>query len=135
MYAEIRSGTYGLPQDGVLAHDQLTKRLNQAGFFEAPKTPGMWNHKWRPMIFTLVVDGFGAEHVGAEHVKHLIQTLKHHYDTTEDWTGNKFLGIDLDWDYAKKTVRLSMNDYINTALQRFQHERPSKPTHSPHPHQ
>ena len=26
-----------------------------------------------------------------------------------------------------------MKDYINTALQRFQHARPSKPTHSTHP--
>ena len=33
------------------------------------------------------------------------------------------------------TVRLSMNDRISTALQSFQHTRPSKPMHSPHPHQ
>ena len=41
----MRRGVYGLPQEGVLVHDELTKRLNQAGCSEAPTTPGLWNHK------------------------------------------------------------------------------------------
>ena len=61
---ETRRGAYGLPQAGVLAHAQLTKHLNQAGHSESPTTPGLWNHKWRPIIFTLVVDDFGVEYVG-----------------------------------------------------------------------
>ena len=61
MCIEVRRGAYGLPQSRVLAHEQLTKRLNQVGCFEDPTMPGLWNHKWRPILFTLVVDDFGAE--------------------------------------------------------------------------
>ena len=31
-------------------------------------------------------------------------------------------------------MRLTMPNYINTTLLRFQHAKPTKPTHSPHPH-
>ena len=131
---EIRRGAYGLPQAGVLAYNKLSKILNDAGHQEAATTPGLWSHKWRPIMFTLVVDDFGVEYVGKEHVEHLMNTLKTHYELTADWNGTKFLGIDLQWDYDKRTVRLSMNNYIATVLQRFQHPVKNKPTHSPHPH-
>ena len=85
-------------------------------------------------MFTLVVDDFGAEYVGEEHANHLITTLKQHYEIITDWSGNKFLGIDLDWDYTKRTARLTMDGYIEKVLQRFQHPTPTKPTNSPHPH-
>ena len=134
MHAETRRGACGLPQAGVLSHAQLTKHLNQVGYFEPPTTPGLWNHKLRPIVFTLVVDYFSVEHVGEKHAQCLIQTLQTHYDVAEDWSGNKFLEIDLEWDYVIRTLRLSMKDHITTILQRFQHETPSKSTLSPHPH-
>ena len=79
-HAETRRGAYGLPPAGVLSHDQLTKHLNQAAHFEAPTTPDLWTHKWRPIIFTLVVYDFGVECVGDEHANNLIHTLQTHYD-------------------------------------------------------
>ena len=81
-----------------------------------------------------MVDDFGVEHVGEKHAQHLIQTLQTHYNVAENWSGNKFLGIDLQWDYVKRTLRLSMDNHINTVLQCFRHESPSKPTRSPYPH-
>ena len=42
------------------------------------------------------MDNFGVEHVVAEHVEYLINTLQPHYGITEDWSGTKFMGIDLD---------------------------------------
>ena len=90
VHIETRRGVYVLPQSGVLVHAQLTKNLNAAGHSEDPTTPGLWTHKWRPVIFTLVVDDFGVEHVGEKHAQHLIQTLQTHYNVTEDWSGKKF---------------------------------------------
>ena len=81
-----------------------------------------------------MVDDFGIEYVGNDHANYLIQMLTPYYDITIDWKGDKFLGIDLDWDYHKRTVRLSMKNYIVKVLQHFQHKPASKPTHSPHPH-
>ena len=132
---EIRRGAYGLPQAGKLSHKQLSHHLNAAGHYEAATTSGLWRHKWRPIAFALVVDDFGVEPVGKLHADHLIQTLKAHYDVTQDWSGVNFLSIDLEWDYAKGTVRLSMKNYILKVLKRFNHLSSNKACHSPHPHQ
>jgi hypothetical protein len=55
-------------------------------------------HDWRPISFTLVVNDFGVKYIGKEHVHHLIQTLKQHYELEEDWGGTRYLGIMLDWN-------------------------------------
>eukprot|EP00523_Entomoneis_sp_CCMP467_P001312 CAMPEP_0168756942 /NCGR_PEP_ID=MMETSP0724-20121128/20891_1 /TAXON_ID=265536 /ORGANISM="Amphiprora sp., Strain CCMP467" /LENGTH=40 /DNA_ID= /DNA_START= /DNA_END= /DNA_ORIENTATION= len=39
-------------------------------------------------------------------------------------TGSLCCGIKLTWDYAKRTVDLSMPNYVATALERFQHPTP-----------
>jgi hypothetical protein len=58
--------------------------------------------------------------------------LKSFYTVSLDWTGSKYCGLQLDWDYDKRTCDLSMPGYIERALKRFQHPTPSRPQHSPH---
>jgi hypothetical protein len=134
VYVEIRKGMYGLPQAGILAQQLLEERLNAHGYSQSKAVPGLWTHKTRPISFTLVVDDFGVKYVGREHAMHLINILKEHYEISEDWTGNKYIGITFDWDYANRRVHLSMPGYIIKALQRFAHERPRRLQNSPHPH-
>ena len=84
MYFAVVRGAYGLPQSGKLANDLLRTRLNAAGYFEAPTTPGLWRHEWRPVQFVLVVDDFGVEYVGKQHARHLLGVLNKHYKMSED---------------------------------------------------
>ena len=132
VYVEIRKGMYGLPQAGILANQLLKTRLAPHGYYECKHTPGLWRHKWRPITFVLVVDDFGVKYKGREHALHLAAALKEHYDITTDWTGSLFIGISLKWDYTRRTVQLSMPNYINKMLQRYQHSKPTTPEHSPH---
>ena len=112
----------------------LEKRLNKAGYKKSGFTPGVWTHTWRPISFTLCVDDFGVKYVGKKHAEHLISVLKQDYTISQDWTGAKYLGINLDWDYAHRQVHCSMLDYIPAALKRFNHVAPKKPQHQPYPH-
>ena len=80
VYYEVVRGAYGLPQSGRLANDLLRERLNKAGYREAPTTPGLWRHDWRPIQFVLIVDDFGVEYVGKKHADHLLAVLNEHYD-------------------------------------------------------
>ncbi len=132
VYVEIRKGMYGLPQAGILANQLLKKRLARHGYSECTHTPGLWTHTWRPITFVLVVDDFGVKYTGREHALHLAAALKENYDITTDWSGSLFLGITLTWNYKKRTVQLSMPNYIQKTLARFQHPKPTKPEHSPH---
>ena len=60
--------------------------------------------------------------------------LRNHYTISSNWTGSRYLGLDLDWDYEKHEVLLSMLSYVQDALTRFHHSRPHKPQHQPYPH-
>ena len=134
VYVEIRRGMYGLPQAGLIANRLLETRLNLAGYRQSALTPGFWTHDSRPISFTLCVDDFGVKYVGQEHADHLMAVLQKHYTISTDVKGQRYLGIDLDWDYDNRTVHLSMLSYVPQALKRFNHPPPRKPQHQPHPH-
>ena len=116
VYFEINKGVYGLKQAGRLANDLLSDRLQAFGYFQSDTTPGLWRHKWRPISFVLIVDDFGIQFVEQRHANHLLHALQQYYTVTTDWTGQKFAGIDLAWDYKQRTCRLSMRDYITLSL-------------------
>jgi hypothetical protein len=123
---------YGLPHAGLIANELLEKRLNANGYFQSKLVPGLWAHtKTRPITFTLVVDDFGVKYVGKEHALHLQQVLEEHYKVSTDWTGNRYIGITLDWDYDRRKVHLSMPGYKDKALRQFQHQKLPEPQHSP----
>eukprot|EP00804_Cyclotella_cryptica_P007211 CCRYP_009751-RB/>CCRYP_009751-RB protein AED:0.29 eAED:0.25 QI:0/-1/0/1/-1/1/1/0/612 len=136
VYLEIRRCMYGLPMAGALANKLLRERLAPHGYYEVAHTPGLWRHVWRPLAFTLVVDDFGVKFVGTQHAQNLIDTLRQHYLLAEDWTGDLYCGIKLDWNYDKHTLLISLPGYIQKVLQRFQHDKPDTPQccpYQPHP--
>jgi retron-type reverse transcriptase len=106
VFNEVLRSMYGLPQSGLLSNELLEKRLNTHGYFQSKLVPGLWSHKWRPIQFTLVVDDFGVKYVGKEHAEHLQAVIAKYYKMSTDWTGTRYIGITLDWDYANKKVHL-----------------------------
>ncbi len=115
-----------MPQAGILANKCLQQKLAPFGYFESTNTPGLWNHKTCPITFTLVVGNFGVKYVNKDDVDHLIASTKKNYMLTKDWTGSLYCGIQLDWDYAGRTVDISMPEYIKKKLQEYGHIMPRK---------
>ena len=74
---------------------------------------------WHPIMFTLIVDNFGIKYVGDRHAYCLRDTLLKHYSITQDWTGPLYSGINLAWDYDKRTCCLTMGEYITTILTKW----------------
>ncbi len=134
VYFEIKKGVYGLKQAGKLANDLLTERLDTHGYYQCETTPGLWRHRWRPISFVLIVDDFGIKYVGRRHAEHLLAALRESYNVTTDWDGKKFAGIDITWDYTKRSCRLTMNGYIAEILQKYNHSTPRRAQHAPHAH-
>ena len=112
----------------------IGKKMNEHGYSQSKAVLGLWTHKTRPILFTLIVDDFGVKYVGKEHAMHLLSILKQHYEISEDWTGSKYFGITFEWDYRNCRVHPSMPGYISMALQGFRHERPCRLQNSPPPH-
>jgi len=133
VHVEIRKGMYGLPQAGKIANDALKPHLAKFGHHEAPHTHGLFKHESRPIMSSLVVDDFGVQYNGKGHAEHLAQCLTEKYTCTTDWSGRNFIGLQLDWDYDKGIVDLSMPGYVAKASQRFNHAA-TKRQDAPHPH-
>jgi hypothetical protein len=48
------------------------------------------------------MDDFGIKYIGDEHLKHLFAALQtERYEIVEDWKGNLYYGISLEWNYDK----------------------------------
>jgi hypothetical protein len=77
--SQSQKGMYGLPQAGILAQEFLEKCLNKHDYCQSPITPGLWQHNFHPISFTLCVDEFGIKYVGLEHIEYLSGILKEHY--------------------------------------------------------
>jgi hypothetical protein len=79
VYIKIQKGMYSLPQAGILAQELLEQRLNKHGYRQSPITPGLWQHDYRPILFTLCVNNFGIKYVSRKHAEHLASILSEHY--------------------------------------------------------
>ena len=134
VYLEIRQRMYELPQVGILTQKQLEKRLITKGYKQSRLTPGFWTHAMRPISFILCVDNFGVKYEGNKHVQYLMAVLEEHYMISHYWKGTRYLGIDLEWDYARQKVHLSMLLYMKEALIRFDHAMPRRLQDQPHPY-
>jgi hypothetical protein len=121
VHLEMRRAVWGLPQAGILANERLRRKLAPFGYHESENTPGLWYHESCPIMFTLVVDNFGVKYVCKEDVQHLITSIKTDYTITEDWTRNLYCGIQLDWDYKKRMVDISLPGYVKKKLQEYGH--------------
>jgi hypothetical protein len=118
VYVLIQKGMYSLPQAGIIAQQLLKKRLAIKGYRQSSITPGFWKHDWRPISFTLCVDNFGVKYVGIKHAHHLLQTLIEHYETSQDWKGEQYLGLTITWDFTLRQVQLSMPGYCEKSQTR-----------------
>jgi hypothetical protein len=116
IHIKIQKGMYGLPQAGILAQELLKKRLNKHGYQQSPIIPGLWHHDFRPLSFTLCVDNFSIKYVGRKHAEHLATILNKSYKCSQDWDGQCYLGMNIDWDYNDKKVHISMLEYVPEAL-------------------
>ncbi|KAL7486065.1 hypothetical protein ACHAW6_011664, partial [Cyclotella cf. meneghiniana] len=134
VYFRANKTHYGLPQAVSLSQDLLEKRLNMKGYFKSLVIPGLWKHKTRNIQFVLVVDDFGIKYLKREDLNHLIKILKRYYDIFMDLDGKEFVKIELDWDYNKGEVYLSMEPSLQKALRQFDNIVPKKRCDSPYPH-
>ncbi|KAL7477035.1 hypothetical protein ACHAW6_002855, partial [Cyclotella cf. meneghiniana] len=130
IYIKIMLGMYGLPHVSLITNELLEKRFNKHGYHQSKLVSGLWKHNWHPVWFTLVVDDFGVKYIGKEHTLNFQSVIESSYPRSTNWTGDRYIGIMLDWDFVTKKVHLSMPGYVAKALKLFQHTCLTAPQHS-----
>ena len=127
----VLKGMYGLPQAGKLAQERLVAHMALSGYTEDPNVPCLFAHTSNGITFTLVIDDFLVKYHARAGVEHLIACLEVLYALHIDWTGTKYLGITLEWNYIDRSVTLSMPKYVDKILQRFPRRGPQLQAKSP----
>jgi hypothetical protein len=100
VYFEMHCGIHGLPQAGILANNLLQDCLAKFNDYVAATAPGLWHHKWHPIMFALIVYNFAIQYIGNAHLDHLCQALRKHYEVFEELDGTCFAGMTLKWNYS-----------------------------------
>ena len=119
VYLKIVKIMYCLKQAGIIANMELTKHLDKFGYYLVQHTPGLWRHKTRATIFTLVVNNFAIKYATHQDANHILQALRAKYTISTDWEASLYIGITLKWDYTAGYVDLSMPKYVAKALHKF----------------
>ena len=101
VYVEITGAMYGLSASGYIANQDLQKHLAKYKYYPTKRTLGLWKHQTKLISFTLVVDDFKIKYTNKDDINHLFKAIKDKYLFKIDWTGAKYIRIDLDWDYEK----------------------------------
>ena len=126
---------YGFPQDGILENKLLQKRIATYGSRTTPHIPGLWRNETISIQFSLVVDDFGVEYEQNEDTLYLLDVLNAHCEVVEvDWEGNILCAINLEWDYNRQTVDISIPGYVEKVIHKYQHTTPIRTQHHPHWH-
>jgi hypothetical protein len=55
-------------------------------------------------MFTLVLDDFGIRYTNKQDVDNLIAIINKEYKCSQDWTGNRYIGFTLIWNYENTTL-------------------------------
>ena len=58
------------------------------------------------------MDDFGVLYRSKADAKHLEAALTAHYPITTNWTGDRYIGIDLKWNNEKHEMITSMKGYV-----------------------
>ena len=124
---------YVLKQSRRIAHDELVKHLLPFGYKSSNRTPGIWKHGTKPILFILCVDDFDIKYIGKNNLQHFQQVLKDKYDIILDDNSILYCGFNLKWNYVKQKVELSMQNYVKEALHKFQDPKPTRKQHASHP--
>ena len=132
VYIKIIKGMYGLKQAAVLAYRQLISNLAHNGYFPCPSMTGIWKHRTRRTRFCLCVDDFGVKVFSEQDKEHLLHALRENYKISVDHTGKNYLGLQIDWNYEKGYVDISMPKYIHKLRDLLAHPDPSRPQYAPH---
>ncbi len=126
VYMEIRKGTYGLPQAGILANKLLKERLARHGYLN---NPTHWDYGNMSVALSGLTSVWMTLVLGILARKTYNALGKETYEIVEDLEGNLYCGINLKWNYAKHHVDLAMAKYVMKQLTKYGHVAPLKPQH------
>ena len=89
-------------------------------------------HENKNTSFTICVGEFRIDHLSTDNSPYLVNTVTDHCRVTVYWEDELYFGLNLNWNYDKGYINVSMKDYVQQYLQKFKHKQTSTPHHVKH---
>ena len=122
LLTEVHKSMYGLPHAGRAAYDKLPLHLKAGCYVPTKHTPGLFRHQRKPITLTLIINDFGVKYEDRVESEDLVALSKKKYNTTIDWKGTNYCGMQFQWNCKKRAVELSIPEYTNKAICCFLHK-------------
>ena len=121
VYFKVVMTMYGHPVSGLLSNKHLFKTIKDAGYYEDSLVPCLLKHVTKPTIGVIVVDDIGLKVRSKEDVLHLVEAIEKVWKVKINWKGDKYVGMDLEWDYNPNdpSLEISCDQVFPDALKRF----------------
>ena len=119
VYIKICKGMYGLKKSWGIKKQKLVKHLKIYSHRPVTFTPDLWNHEDKDTVVSLVINDFAINYTLELNTLYLLQAIKDKYEIYMNWKAQLYIEISLKWDYIKRIVDLSMLNYVNKTLAKF----------------
>jgi hypothetical protein len=120
-YLKVLMSMYGHPAAARLSNLLLFKTIEPDGYRENRLVPCLIEHETSTFRGGIIVDDIGAVVHSEEDMLHFKHALEKVWKIKLNTNGDKFLGMDLKWDYSpdNPTLEYSNNRVIGDGLKRF----------------
>jgi hypothetical protein len=112
---------YGHTVAARVVNRDLVTYFKDNGYNQDPNVPSQRKHVANKTTFALIVDDFGVKYTGIENLNELLRVLRLKWPTKVDLTGEKFIGMRIEWHYDADIPHfyLDMPTTVPDALARF----------------
>jgi hypothetical protein len=116
-YPELASSPTSFSRNALLATDTLKSHIRLG-----------YGNISQPLF-----GDFGVKYIGEDNLKHLFASLQTEtFNIVENWKGNLYCGITLNWNYTQRYVDIDISKYVRQQLVQYAHPTPAKPQHCPY---
>jgi hypothetical protein len=131
MIVMLRGGLYGLPQSAKLWFNEVSGRIKDFGYTALQSDPCVFvkfDKTGRRSIVALYVDDFAHWFEKEGFDRDLISMLESHYGklTISKGDAGIYVGVEFDYNRRDKSVKLTMNKYLNKFFKDFSVDRGSR---------
>ena len=117
---KLNKALYGLKQSARIWFYTLKEVLiNKLSFINLISETGIFINKELNIIISLYVDDLAIIGPNITDIKSFIKELKTYFNLKDLGPIKDYLGVEIDYDLNKGTLKLSQTKYLNKVLERF----------------
>ena len=119
LVCKLNQGLYGLKQSSRIWYEMLTKHLKELGFEKSQYDGGLWFHKEKGIYLTVYVDDVKLIGPDEDELDKMSKQIACRFRIKNLGHAHHYLGMKVEQNRKKKTIRLSQKVFIKELLKEY----------------